>query len=1353
MKIHKRNKLIAIVSLIILLFTNYCVFADTATISYDRTGGSKVSSIARVIDGNYYLDGNYNAKSVEQPRFDEEENRRIFTLQYKVNNGAYTYYQIENVPEELQTPIRYVFLDSTANKNNYNSGSNGQITGFFFADTSSAAGGSMTTLKYGWRLPEGDVHIENVGTIEFNDALLYNGKLYRVDLNIKEVNKTGSSPIVLSTRFGKKETSGYSMDARDYTLGTFPTLGAEPAEEGEKDFKMEVKVEYSIHENQAIQENYDEDLVAVSGVWGVVDIDSNEGLVIHDYKADNNNTFIDPATLDETEADENLMYKYVNGGKDTYIFAKTDAYTDNASAYLKMDNVSTLNLTKTFDGKTVGSLFKFQDDVIKRYYNIFTKVTGGTITPSITNITKGETKEITFSPNDATKQYLKTIVVNGEEIEFGPNASKVTFGNIDKDISIEVVYANKYTVNFDAKGGTPTPEKQYVNSGEKATEPTTAPTKTGYTFGGWTLNGDTYTFNTPVTSDITLVAKWTPIKYKINYVLDGGTNNSENPSEYTVEDNVIFKTPTKANYTFDGWYTTADKTTTITELPVGTTGDKTIYAKWTPASGIAYKVQHYKMGTNGQYSATPTLEETKYGAINENVTATPQNYVGYEEDTTYTGRVASGKIQETGTLTLKLYYKPIEYTITYELNGGTNDVNNPTKYTVESNTITFKPATKSGYTFKAWYSDAACTQEMKEIPKGSTGNKKVYAKWENVEGVDYKVEHYLKKNGQYALETTDTLSGTTGSTVTATPKTFVGYAENASVAERVASGKIPESGTLVLKLYYDPISYKINYVLNGGTNDSTNPSTYTVENTVTFKNPTRAGYTFQGWYEESGFTTPITSTANKTGDITIYAKWGHVENVDYKVEHYLKKNGQYTLETTDTISGTAGSTVTAAPRTFTGYTENTSAAGRTASGKIPESGTLVLKLYYDPISYKINYVLNGGTNNSANPSTYTVENTVTFKAPTKAGYNFQGWYEEAGFKTPITSTANKIGDITLYAKWEAKGDTGYKVEHYKKNAQGSYTLATTTSYTGTTGVTVTATPQEFKGYAENTTYSERIATGTVKADGSLVLRLYYDPISYKINYVLNGGENDPKNPTTYTVNDNINLQPATREGYEFKGWYETQNFSGEQITSIVDRAEDITLYAKWEGKSTVYTIEHYLEDEDGEYELALTRQKEEKTDTMVTAEPLELQGYELNQNLGNRSGKVVADGSLVLKLYYSRAKYTVSFDPQNGKNIPNQIIPYLETAKEPDDPEREGYEFEYWYYVDADGNKVEYDFDTPVTSDIHLVAEYTALDDNTTSTTTIPQTGEFKPVVVFGMIALVTLAGAFGVKYFKFKKF
>ncbi|MBR0034920.1 MAG: InlB B-repeat-containing protein, partial [Synergistaceae bacterium] len=110
-----------------------------------------------------------------------------------------------------------------------------------------------------------------------------------------------------------------------------------------------------------------------------------------------------------------------------------------------------------------------------------------------------------------------------------------------------------------------------------------APTKGGYTFTGWTgtdLTGTTesVTILAGSTGARSYTANFTPITYTITYDLDGGTNDAANPASYTIEsDTITLKDPTKEGYDFAGW--TMDGFA-VTEIPAGSSGDKTITAKW-----------------------------------------------------------------------------------------------------------------------------------------------------------------------------------------------------------------------------------------------------------------------------------------------------------------------------------------------------------------------------------------------------------------------------------------------------------------------------------------------------------------------------------------------------------------------------------------------------------------------------------------------------------------------------------------------------------------------------------------------------------------------------------------------------
>ena len=145
------------------------------------------------------------------------------------------------------------------------------------------------------------------------------------------------------------------------------------------------------------------------------------------------------------------------------------------------------------------------------------------------------------------------------------------------------------SVYFSGNGGTAiVPISQFVGTTTSAPTP---PTRTGYTFDSWHTSsslsvGSLVSFPYTIPSgDIILFAKWTPVTYTITYTLNGGNNFANAPANYTIETPTItLGTPTKSSSVFQGWFTTSDfqEGTLITSLPLGTTGNKTLYAKFNP---------------------------------------------------------------------------------------------------------------------------------------------------------------------------------------------------------------------------------------------------------------------------------------------------------------------------------------------------------------------------------------------------------------------------------------------------------------------------------------------------------------------------------------------------------------------------------------------------------------------------------------------------------------------------------------------------------------------------------------------------------------------------------------------------
>ena len=172
----------------------------------------------------------------------------------------------------------------------------------------------------------------------------------------------------------------------------------------------------------------------------------------------------------------------------------------------------------------------------------------------------------------------------------------------------------KVTVTF--KDGDTVVATQTITSGSKAKAPA-APSKTGYTFASW-ISGETTVDaeaeTSAITADVTYTAKWTPTVYTITYVLND--NDATNPNEeasYTIESEIIFKSPTTTNSKtpYGLWYSDRDFNNIITKIEKGTTGNITLYAKWNPYQFVVMKSSGTFTTSNsyGQFDAELTAND------------------------------------------------------------------------------------------------------------------------------------------------------------------------------------------------------------------------------------------------------------------------------------------------------------------------------------------------------------------------------------------------------------------------------------------------------------------------------------------------------------------------------------------------------------------------------------------------------------------------------------------------------------------------------------------------------------------------------------------------------------------------
>ncbi|MBO7520469.1 MAG: InlB B-repeat-containing protein, partial [Clostridia bacterium] len=218
--------------------------------------------------------------------------------------------------------------------------------------------------------------------------------------------------------------------------------------------------------------------------------------------------------------------------------------------------------------------------------------------------------------------------------------------------------------------------------------------------------------------------------------------------------------------------------------------------------------------------------------------------------------------------TLPAKYSAVPYSITYKLDGGKNNSQNPATY-YSGDTVTLKSPTKSGYVFMGWYADA------KKVTKiaNTSGNKTLTAKWETAHTITYKLN-----GGTNNSANPKTYASSTGSATLKNPTrkgyTFKGWFSDSRLKNKIT--KIAKGSAGNKNVYAKwAKTYKITYKLNGGINNAKNPKTYTkIDATITLNNPTRKGYVFKGWYKDAKFKKKITQIKKGSwNNKTLYAKW------------------------------------------------------------------------------------------------------------------------------------------------------------------------------------------------------------------------------------------------------------------------------------------------------------------------------------------------------------------------------------------------------------------------------------------------------------------------------------------------
>ena len=733
------------------------------------------------------------------------------------------------------------------------------------------------------------------------------------------------------------------------------------------------------------------------------------------------------------------------------------------------------------------------------------------------------------------------------------------------------------------------------------------PGRNGYRFVEWKL--DTYNYQVEGTFELKLTAVWSTKDYTVDYDLAGGKLDGKNVVEYDPEDEAFtLINPTRVGYTFAGWVGTdlSEPTINVT-VPTGSYGNRTYTATWTANE---YTVTYDAAGG----TVSSTTQTVAYDSDVEYFIPERTGYafLGWYENTT---KHENGKWTRTSDLSLVAKWEIANYTINYELDGGTNHADNPATYTVNDETITLKDPSRTGYTFAGWtYEGQTTPTKNPTIEKGSVEEKSFTANWVAISSTIT-----LNPNGGACDPITIPVTYDAEFTLPDCVwdgHTFSGwYLGDTKITSGIC--KFYEDTTLVAD--WDVVQYSITYTLNGGTNAGSNPANYNYHDSFTLAEPTKTGYTFLGWtYEgQNEPTKNVSVVVGTTGDKTYTANW---EANTYTVT--FDANGGTVSTTSKDVTFDTNLTLPTPERTgytfggwFVGTKEYTTGTWTTDSNV-----TLVAK--WTANTYKATYNANGGSVSSSYKN-YTYDSSYTLLEPERTGYEFLGWYKD-GTLVPLTgtwkfdtnislvaewkacvytvtydagvgtssqssaqatydsnftlATASRVGytfdgwyyngtkyesgtwkttkNITLTAKWVARTDIEYVVNHHQQNANDdNYTIVDTEKLKGTADATIKPSVKTYTHFI-----SPSVKTVTIAPDGKLVVDYYYNRVTYDLTYVTNGGDTIEKQ--TYKYDQTLVISTPSRTGYTFGGWFTNKTLTAAYSATATLNA-DTTIYAYW----------------------------------------------------------------------------------------------------------------------------------------------------------------------------------------------
>ena len=477
------------------------------------------------------------------------------------------------------------------------------------------------------------------------------------------------------------------------------------------------------------------------------------------------------------------------------------------------------------------------------------------------------------------------------------------------------------------------------------------------------------------------------------------------------------------------------------------------------------------------------------------------------------------------------------------------------------------------------------------------------------------------------------------------------------------------------------VEFSVNFVVDGEVYSTI--STSGNEAISIPQNPEKDGYKFDGWFwDENVWQQPFTANSllnvPLSSDMNVYAKWTEIDDTPTPLPTPTGTSTEIS-STTLTVTGDKASLVVSnATETFSFLNDITVASNASyilakdiGCENVVASKTVALsegdntfyvlvtngsaqKLYTVTIRRRPIYNIQFNVNGGSTVVSQRVEegNLATAPETTRIGYSFASW--DYDFSMPVNQP------LTINASWTPNANTAYKVEYYRENlSKNGYDLYETVNLAGTSDSIINATIKTFDHFSHTTDLGK--LSGSIEADGSLVLKVYYTRNSYVVTTGLpQYAEGTITQGGTYAYGTEITISATWEDGFTYSGLFDNGNKLTEQssFTFVVDKNYDI--YANiTPNDETPYTVEYYLENiTKSGFDKVHTDILSGKTNTQAVADIKEYDHFTHDPHSSTTYGYIAGDGSLVLKIYYTRNSYTISTSINIGDITVGGTYPY-----------------------------------------------------------------------------------------------